>query len=150
MAKKKATPKKKTVVKAAFTFPKVKGIAIPKNLALVADKFYDIRLQRYAADKYAAELKKQESKIQEHLINNVKKGSQTGVRGKVCSVYVENAEKYNVVNWNKFWEYAKRRNKPELFQRRINEAAIKEIIADGKKVPGTQKIQIPKLHVSKV
>ncbi len=150
MTKKKVTKKKVAAKATTFKFPPVPEVPIPKSLAAVADKYYTIREKRYAADKYAASLKKQESKLQEHLINNVKKGTQTGVRGKVCSVFVETVDKFNVVDWTKYWAYAKRTNRPEMFQRRLNEAAVTELLLDGKKVPGTEKIQVPKLRVSKV
>lgn len=125
---------------------------IPKSLALCADMLYNLRKERIAKDKEAAELKAQETALVEHLINSLPKSDATGVSGKVANVKVEMKQTVQVEDWDKVYDYVTKNRKKGAFallQRRIGASAVQEIWASGKEVPGCVPFNVPTLSVTK-
>lgn len=126
---------------------------IPKALAAVADRFYEVRTQRYAADKVAEALKAEEYALREHLINNLPKSEATGVAGRLCRVAVVTKTTYQVADWDEVYAYVVKNHKKGAFallQRRLSEPAAREIFEKGGKLAGVVPYSYPELSVNKL
>lgn len=124
---------------------------LPKSMGACADLFYDVRQQRYAADKAAAELKAEEDRIKQHIIDNLKKDD-TGAAGKHHRVQVVRKWKprINPEQWGKFHAWVRKNNAFDLLQKRLSDDAVKERMAAGKKIPGLEKFDYVDVSLTKV
>lgn len=130
---------------------KKKGDPLPKTLAAAADELYRTRQERYAVQKVAADLKARESELEEHIIRELSEKDATGIAGKTCRVSIVKKEKPVVEDWDRVYTWARRSKVgPAIFQRRVNEALIKEIVDSGKTVPGVGSFTVVSLSVNKV
>ena len=126
---------------------------MPKTLAACADAYYTTMQERLALQKKVDALKAQETAIAEHLIQNLPKSDATGVSGKAARVFITMKTRAQVTNWDKFYGYIlKSANKDpgawSLLQKRVGEEAVNEIWAAGKKIPGVEPFQYPKVGYS--
>ena len=125
---------------------KAPHVRIPKSLALCADKLVALKEKKSALNKEMAKLDEQIAQFREHLIRSLPKVKASGVQGKLAFVYIEEKEVVGVTDWTKCYAYMHRMRAPELLQKRVNEAAVKERLAAGKKVPGITVSKIPVLR----
>lgn len=109
----------------------------PKSMAACADLLYDLRQERLAADKVAAEKKADEQALIDHIVDNLPKDS-GGAVGKHHKIETYNKTKLVVKDWDRLYAYIRKNNKFELLQRRLGETACQELIDDKKKVPGVE------------
>jgi hypothetical protein len=162
-----ATPAKQrraaleTPVKATAKASTAAGFALPKTLAECADMAYQLREERYAAQKKVDEMKKRETALVEHLINNLPKSKASGVRGKFALATIKEAEVIELIGtetdrFEKVYDYILKnaRKNPgvwSLLQRRVGDAAAKELILAGKGALIGAKIgKIPTVSLTKV
>lgn len=128
-------------------------LPIPRTPAQAADMYYEVRQRRYSAKKLVDALQAQETLLGNLFINVLPKDDATGVSGKVAHARVENKVTVHVASWEELQAYvARTRSKGgfALMQRRVNEAAVKEIWEAGKKVPGTEEYKVPVVRVTKL
>ena len=131
------------------------AVKIPKTLAECGDLAYQIRAERYALQKKVKELDAQESALEDHLINNLPRSEATGVRGKVAQAKIEDKDIVIVQDWLEVYEYIVKHQKKDpgvwsLVQRRIGDATVKEMWAQGKKMPGCVKATVKVVSLTKV
>lgn len=149
-------PKKETAAAS-----KDAGFAIPKDLAACADLLYETENKRYALQHQAEALKKNETALREHLIKNLPKSKARGVTGKVANATIKEKEIVELVGteadrYEKVYDYIlknARRNPGvwSLLQRRLGDAAAKELIDAGKGALIGAKIgKIPVVSLTKV
>lgn len=134
---------------------KVKEFVPPKNLAACADAYYEKREARLAKEREAAVLQKEESACREYLINSLPKSQASGISGKLARVLVEDKEIIVMEDWPAFYEYMRKNSAKNpgvwsMMQRRVNEAAIREVLDAGKPVPGAKKGTVPVLRLNKL
>jgi acetyl-CoA carboxylase alpha subunit len=127
---------------------------IPKTLAACADRVYAIKAEKANISKKLEALQEEESILREHLIDNLPKSEATGVAGKVARATVKNKVVPQVKDWDALYghivkSYKKNPGVFSLLQRRVGEAAVKEIWDSGKEVPGVSASQVPVLSVVK-
>jgi hypothetical protein len=133
------------------------ALKVPKSLGACADKLFDIKQERLAAQKIVDALKADETLLSNHIIDNLAKGD-AGAVGKHHKVIVKTEEVPQVKDWEAFYAYVKANNAFDLLQRRINPAALKdreEALADNKRakvkvIPGTEKFTAVKLSLTQV
>jgi hypothetical protein len=128
---------------------------IPKTLALCADRLYAVKAERLAKEKEAEAFKAEETALREHLINNLPKSDATGVAGKVCRASITSKTVAQVDNWDDLYAYIVKGYKKNpgvfsLLQRRVGDAAVKEMAEAGVKVPGTVLIDVPQVSLNKL
>lgn len=128
---------------------------LPKSLALAADELYKTREARLAKQKEVDALQARETELSEHLILNLPKSDATGVAGKTCRVSVVSKTIVTVTDWAAYYGYIAKESKKNpgvwsLLQKRVGEAAVKEMWEAGKAVPGADRILVPKLSISKL
>jgi hypothetical protein len=133
VVKKKPEAKPVKEKKAAFK--------IPKTLAECADLLYEIKAKRAAKQKEADEFKKQESELNEHLINNLPKGKATGVVGRLAKAIIDTEDVPTVADWDKLYAYIAKNKAFDLLQRRVSSTAVEERWEAKKEVPGIKKFK---------
>lgn len=126
-----------------------KKLKIPKSLGACADLLFQLKTERLAAQKVADDIEADEKAIKAYIIDNLPKGD-TGASGKTHKVqtYVDTIPQSE--NWEEFYEYVKKNNAFDLLQRRLSDVAIRERIADGKKIPGIKMFPVVKVSLTKI
>lgn len=124
---------------------------LPKSMGLCADLFFDAKQKRLAADKVTADLKVEEERIKLHIINNLKKDD-TGAAGKHHRVQVVRKRKFivNPEKWNYFYAWVAKNKRFDMLQKRLSDAAVKETVEAGKKIPGVEPFDYVDVSLTKV
>jgi hypothetical protein len=122
----------------------------PKALAACADKYYQLKEQKAAAQKLVDAIDAEGKALKEHLINTLPKSEASGVAGKLARVTVVTKPVPQVKDWEKFYKYVKKTDQFELLQRRLSDAAVKERWDAGKQVPGVESFNVVTLSVNKI
>lgn len=139
---------------AAIPTSTIPGFKIPTALAKCADMLYELERERYALQKQIEEMKKKESALTEHLINNLPKSDATGVSGKIARAVIKEREIVELIGTetDRFalvYAYILKNAKKDpgvwsLMQRRLGEASAKELVAAGKgKLIGAKMGKVP-------
>lgn len=127
-----------------------KEFKLPDNLAKCADLLYTTRQARLDLDKKVEELKKRETMLREHLIENLPASEATGVAGKVARATVVTKEEPQVEDWDSFYAYVHKNKFYHLLQRRLSNPAVKELWEAHKVVKGVGKIIVKTISLNKV
>lgn len=111
----------------------------PKSMGACADLLFTMREKRLAADKIAEELKKQETALINHIIDNLDKDS-SGAIGKHHKVRVVTKQKPQIKDFDALAKWVKKTGRFDVFQRRLSETAIMDTLAQprSKGVPGVE------------
>ncbi len=118
------------------------------ELAEKADKHWDVKTRRLAADKVSAALKTEESALEAEIILQMQKQQITSIGGKTVIYGLPKPTMEPVVaDWKPFWEFIKLTDDISLFEKRPGRAAIKERWGLGQEIPGV--IQFPVYKLSK-
>jgi len=120
------------------------------NIATLADEYGALKEQRLAQDKVSAALKERESFLATYLIENLPKSDATGTAGKAWSVRITTKTAVSVTDWDSYYAFVFRTKRKDLMQRRVNDAAVKEMWEAGTTVPGVEPIQVPGVSLTKV
>ncbi len=150
------TPVKETAKASALA-----GFAIPKTLAACADMAYKIRAERYAAQKIVDAMQAKETALCEHLIENLPKSAALGVIGKTARAVITEREVVDMEGdgtdkFAKIYDYILKNGRRDpgvwsLLQRRVGEAAAKELIAAKKgALIGCKIGKVPVVSLTKV
>lgn len=117
-------------------------VAIPKSLAAAADLMFSIREKRLALQREVELLQKQETTLGNHLIDSLPKSDAQGVTGKLVNATIKMREVVELIGTEEdrfagVYAYILKNAKRDpgvwsLLQRRVGEAAAKELIAAGK------------------
>lgn len=123
-----------------------------KELAMVADLWFDKYNARLDADKTAAKLKAVEQMAYALLIEQMRFQELTAIGGKKVRVSMDPNPDYqpHVKDWAAFYKYILMTEDFSLLERRPGRAAIKERWEDDKAVPGVEKFPVYKLSRNKV
>jgi hypothetical protein len=127
--------------------------ALPKSIGACADLLFLTRQERLKLDKAAAELKAEEARITNHIIDNLDKRNETGVAGKHHRVQVVRKRKYRVdpLKWDAFFRWVGKNNRFDLLQKRISDDAVKAVIEESrKKLPGVEPYDYVTVSLTKV
>lgn len=124
----------------------------PKTLGMLADEFHEARIARLAADKVAAALKTEESRLEATLIDQMIKQESTACGGKKLKVSIPAEPDYKptVKDWDKVYEYILKTKDFSLLHKRIGEGAVAERWEAGENVPGVEKFPVYKLSRSEI
>ncbi len=125
--------------------------AYPKSMGACADLYYDLRQKRLDADKVAKEFKAEETRLANHIIDNLSKET-TGAAGKHHRVQVITKPKLRILpeKWPEFFAYVSKTKAFDLLQKRISEDALAARVAEGKKVPGVETFNAVTVSLTKV
>ena len=122
----------------------------PKTLGACADRVYQLREKRYAAQKTVDLIQAEETALKEHLINTLPKSEATGAAGKLARVTSVTKDVPQVEDWDLFYKYVKRTGEFDLLQRRLATTAVEARLDVKKKVPGVKLFRAVTLSITKV
>lgn len=122
------------------------------ELSALADKYWNTRQERLAADKVAAELKTLESKCEAQLIAEMREQQLTAVGGQRVRLTIPTTPDYvpTVEDWGVFYEHILETKDFSLLEKRVGKAAVKERWGQDEIVPGVTKFPVYKLSKSEV
>lgn len=126
-----------------------KVFKMPKTMGQCADKLYETRERRLAAQKVVDEIQAEESALKEHIIQNLPK-SDTGAQGKVARVTVVTSPTPQVKDWDLFWKSFDKKKDTDLLQRRLSNEAVQARWDNGKQVAGVEVFNVVKVSINKV
>lgn len=129
--------------------PKGKG-RLTAKLGSAVDDYHDLRQLRLALDKVVSAMKAEETRLTNHIIDNLDKRDEGGAVGKRFKAVIRQETVPQVVNWPEFYAFVKKKDAFDLLNRAINKAAFKERMEQGVKVPGTDTFTALKLSVTKL
>ena len=135
--------------------PKATDFKLPKSLATCADLLYETQQERYALQRAVDTLSAREAALREHLIQHLPKSDATGVAGKTARVTIVTKQVVSVTDFPAYFDFVVRSYKKNpgalaLIQRRVGDAAVKELWAAQKDVPGVTPLNVPTVSVTKV
>lgn len=128
--------------KAAFKFP--------KSMAVCADKLYELRAKRLAAQKIVDAMEAEEKALKDHIIDNLPKSEATGAAGKLARVTLVKKEVPQVENWDKLYAHIKKTGEFELLNRALSKSAVEDRWENKKKVPGVTAFTAISVSINKV
>lgn len=127
-----------------------KPIKLPKSIGACADRIYELRLQRLAAQKLVDAMEAEEKALKEHVIATLPKSETTGVAGKLARVTVITKEVPQVKDWDAFWAKFDKKKDTDLIGRSLSKAAVEARWEAGKKVAGVEAFTVVTLSINKV
>ena len=127
-----------------------KGAPLPETIGACADYYAEVRALRLAMDKEVAEVKARETEIREHIINTLSKSADTGAAGLRYRAQVVVKDTPRLSDWAAFTAAVQQTGRFDLMQKRLSDAAIKELWADGVTVPGVELVKIPDVSITKI
>lgn len=128
----------------------IKKPVFPKTLGACADKVYELRVKRLAAQKAVDAIEVEEKALKEHIINTLPKSETTGVAGKLARVTVVTKQVPQVKDWAEFYKHVKKTGDFDLMSRSLGKAAVEARWEAGKTVPGVEAFTAVSLSINKV
>jgi hypothetical protein len=122
---------------------------VPKSPAKAGDLLYQLRERRYALNKEAAALEKQESALKDFLINTLPISDASGITGAIAHIQIELTEQPQIVDKMKFQAYIKKTGRFDLITGSPAAAAIREMWEAKKTIPGIGKYTAKKVSCTK-
>ncbi len=127
------------------------GAPLPESIGRCADLYHDVRELRLSMDKEVAKVKARESEIQEHIINNLSKSSDTGAAGLRYRAQLTTERIPKLADWGVFCSWVRKLDRFDCIQKRIAEKAVADVIEqEGRVLPGLEMINVPKLSITKI
>lgn len=90
------------------------------------------------------------SEIKEHLIQTLSKSDDTGAAGLKYRVQVKTDAKPKPADWDAIYKYIAEHERFDLLQRRLSDRAVMDILDQEGKMPGIERIHVPKLSITKI
>ena len=128
-----------------------KGHPMPKSIGLCADEYSAVRAVRLAMDKEVDAVKARESEIREHIINNLSASDDTGAAGKIYRAQIVKKSTIKVADWPAFHAWVSENNRFDMLQKRLAVKAVTDYVEEEKTLlPGTEKILVPEVSITKI
>lgn len=127
----------------------------PLTLGAAIDQLYERRAMRLETQKKVDYLKKEEATMTENIMELMDNQETTKSAGKLASASLGYNEFPVVEDWDAFHAYVRETDQFHLLQRRVSDAAVKEIMHSGEDgemitVPGTKLESKRKINIGKV
>lgn len=121
-----------------------------KKLAELADSYNASRIRRLAKQKEVEALAEDEKELKQKLIDGLLAGKATGIAGKTVNASIVYKDIIQVEDWDAYYANILKSKSFDLLQKRVNDAAVKARLEDGKKVPGIKIAQVITISLEKV
>jgi hypothetical protein len=129
---------------------KIEIFKVPAKLGACADLLYTTQQKRYEVQKLVDELKAQETQLKDKIINELPKSEASGVTGKLARVTVVCKEQPRIDDQDKLFAFVKKTNRFDLLQKRLSDAAIRDMWDEGKEIPGVSKFNTVGVSINKI
>lgn len=113
----------------------------------MADKLQELREKKRELEAQVAVVEGEYKGIEDELLQQLDAQKTTTCRGKLASVSVSSTVTANVTDWDDLYKFIKKGNHFHLLQRRVTDAAYREFLEHGVKVPGTESFIKKRLNV---
>lgn len=122
--------------------------ASDRKLAKLVDELYAIREERYELQRRAKKIEERETEIRKALIAELPKFGASGVAGAVARAQLEGKTFKRIEDWGKLCAFVAKKKAWDLFQRRLNDAAVQARWDAKTVVPGVtpDKVTVVSLH----
>lgn len=133
------------------------GNPLPPSMGRCADLYHDIRELRLAMEKETEAIKARETEIQEHIINTLSVGDDTGAAGLKYRAQVVTKPTPRLLTgeagdgWGLFTSWVRKNDFFNMLQKRLNETAVKEWMEAEQRIPpGLERVNVKSLSVTKI
>ena len=127
------------------------GGPMPQSIGRCADLYHDVRELRLAMEKEVDEVRKRESEVHEHILDNLSKSADTGAAGLRYRAQVVEKVKYVAKDWGVIFSWIKKNDRFDMLQKRLADAAVTDWCDQEQRVlPGTERATIPSLSITKI
>lgn len=128
------------------------GDAMPEHLGQVADEFKRVSEIRLSRQKAVDVIKARETELREHLINHIDVDNAAGVMGLryQATIKVDEKPRIDPAQWEAFYDWVAENDRFDLLQKRLSDRAIMELINDGEKIPGVEKMRVKSVSIKKI
>lgn len=132
------------------------GGPMPAAIGRCADLYHDLRELRLAMEKEVEKVKARETEVQEHIINNLSKGEDTGAAGLRYRAQVVPKSKPiiltgDVNGWGLLCSWIRKNDRFDMLQKRLSDGAVMDWNEQEKRIlPGTDIIDVKTLSVTKI
>lgn len=109
---------------------------MPSPLGSEIDKMFDLREQKRELEAKVALIEAEYKEVEERVLLRMEEQKAAGFKGAKASASITHSVVGSVEDWDKVEAYIKRTGHFHLFQRRLADAAYRELMEQGKKVPG--------------
>lgn len=130
--------------------PTARKLTIPKNLADLADLYYQTKEERLALDRKAEEKKSYETQLRQALLTNPEKSGATAIGGKLIRASLVRKEVPQVKDWEALYSYVAKSRNFFLLQKRLSTSAVAELWESGQQVPGVDSVTVTDLSINKL
>lgn len=128
----------------------ITGAPLPASIGLCADLYAEVRELRLAMQKHTDEMKARESEIRDHIIANLSKSDDTGAAGKRYRAQVVTKLKPALVDFTAYCNYVVETLRFDLWQKRINERAVLDMLEAGESVPGVERFHAVAVSITRI
>lgn len=102
--------------------------------------FLKLKQKESKLRKQADEIKSQANDLMKEIIVGMEAEKINRVEVKMGSVGLKSEPVFSAKDWNKVWQYIFRKKDKNLLQKRLGQAHLKELLEDGVKIPGIEKM----------
>jgi hypothetical protein len=118
------------------------------DVSSLADLYRHVRNQRLEADRLAADLRAEETKLHDTIVNYLLQEGATAVGGKHIVLNLKSDIRFIAEDWNKIYAYMKENDAFDVMEKRLLQTGLKARLDDGIIVPGVGKMNKFKLTIS--
>lgn len=111
------------------------------------DKMFDLREKKRALEAQVKELEGQLTDLESQLMEDMAAQGVDKMSGTKASVSITTSTVANVEDWNEFLTYVYKMKYGHLLQRRVSDPAYRELLEQGKKVPGVSPFTKERLNL---
>lgn len=124
-----------TVASTAKTLTKATA-RLKGNVGSAIDDLWKLREEKRKAELVVTEIEAKIEALQEVLLEELGKQGLDKATGKNASVSVGNTVVANVQDWDALWGYITKTKNFQLVQKRVADAAYRELLEMGRTIPG--------------
>lgn len=125
-------------------------VAVPQpTIGGLADYMFELRELKKAKEAEVAEIEARFKEAEEKVMALLDEQQSTKGAGSLASVSITTSVTASEVDWPKVEQYIKKTGFFHLFQRRIADAAYRELLEQGKKVPGITPFNKRRLNLTR-
>lgn len=127
-----------------------KGAPLPDSPGRCADLFKEVEALYRDMKSETDAVGDRMSEIKEHLIQTLSKSDDTGAAGLKYRVQVKSDAKPSAKDWDLIYKYIAEKDRFDLLQRRLSDRAVMDILDQEGKMPGVERVHVPKLSITKI
>ncbi len=126
------------------------GDPMPKTIGRCADAYKEVSDLRLAMQKEVDAIKKRETEINEHILENLSASDDTGASGLKYKAQIKTSVALSATDWEAIHDFVYENDRFDILGKSLNKKAIEELWDAGKKVPGVVKINVKKVSITKI